>query len=432
MTEQPVIQLKNISLVHNLGKANEMAALTNINLEIYSGEYLIIFGPSGCGKSTLLYSMSGMETPTAGTVTVARQDFINMTPNQFVSIRRSWMGTIFQAYNLIPSLNVLDNVMLPQTFAGALHDIKRRKALELLENMKIGHLAKRFPTQLSGGQQQRVAIARALIFNPPILLADEPVGNLDSESAATVMKLLADLNEQGKKTIVLVTHEPYHLHYAHRVVYMKDGKIVRQAANPQRKPIAPITGRGGETSSGAFLPSLPHLSAEQLQIKALVQHLLHQFTLEEVERIEEGVGKRVEGQLDAAALLVYLDKPFEEGGAGLYKQRAREFSEKIERILSRSKLLKNVSSNTAEESDVDKKAREIRRHLLEDYSGVMGSSDQVQRLDRFVRLRLEGKINKEHFEKYLDAPLKSGGAGLDKRTVRKFSKTMEFLLAKYS
>src|SRR3989344_5124794 len=109
MTDQPVIQLKNISLVHKLGKANEMAALTNINLEIYSGEYLIIFGPSGCGKSTLLYSMSGMETPTAGTVTVARQDFINMTPNQFVSIRRSWMGTIFQAYNLIPSLNVLDN-----------------------------------------------------------------------------------------------------------------------------------------------------------------------------------------------------------------------------------------------------------------------------------------------------------------------------------
>lgn len=428
--DQAIIQLKDVSLVHNLGQSNEMTALKNINLEVYSGEYLVVFGPSGCGKSTLLYSMSGMEVPTKGEVVVAKQEFKTMSQDQFVSIRRSWMGTIFQAYNLIPSLNVLDNVILPQTFAGYSQGIRKRKATDLLEKMHIVHLAKRYPSQLSGGQQQRVAIARALIFNPPILLADEPVGNLDSESAALVMNLLAELNEKGQKTIILVTHEPYHLQYAHRIIYMKDGKIVREVRNTQKKQIMP----GGEETATLNILSrdFPYLSPNELQIKVLVQHLLHQFTPEEVVRIEEGIAKRLKGELNAEGLRSYFDKSLEEGGVGLYKQRAEEFVVHFEEILAKSKLVDVKNEDKGDTFDErSRQAQEIRKYLLSAYKGNFNSL-HIQRLERFIRLRLEQKIDQERFVKYLNISTRMGGAGLEKRTIRNLSRKLELLLVKYS
>ncbi len=239
----PLISLQMVSKTYGDDPLDyKMLVVKNIYLEIMEGEFVIIFGPSGSGKSTLLNLMAGLENPTAGRVLVRHHDVAQFNNEELATYHRLKMGMVFQNFNLIKSLNVWENVALPQTANGIRYALRRKRALRLLKLLRIDHYANRHPNELSGGEQQRVAIARALVNNPYFLLVDEPTGNLDSKSAEDVMNLISDLSYHGKHTIVLVTHNPNHLHYASRVVYVEDGKIVIEerrtpsGAQPSNEP----------------------------------------------------------------------------------------------------------------------------------------------------------------------------------------------------
>lgn len=200
--------------------------LRNIYLEIFEGEFVTIFGPSGSGKSTLLNLIAGLEKPTGGRVLVRRRDLSKFDSDELASFHRRKMGFVFQNFNLIKSLNVWENVALPQTASGVNYNERKRKAIKLLKLFHLDQYANRHPNELSGGEQQRVAIARALINDPFFLLVDEPTGNLDSKSAEDVMNILQEIHEKERHTIILVTHNPNQLKLATRIIYMEDGQVV--------------------------------------------------------------------------------------------------------------------------------------------------------------------------------------------------------------
>ncbi len=223
-TKTPIIKIENLSKFYGVGETLSKA-LDEVNLEIYSGEYIIFFGPSGCGKSTFLNCIAGIEIPTSGKVIIRGEDISKFSRKDIAKYRNKKIGIIFQSFNVLKSFNVIDNIALPQVFAGVAKKTRTKRAEHLLSMFGLSHLGKRIPTELSGGQQQRVAIARALVNNPWILIADEPTGNLDSKSSQEVMGLLEELNSKSKRTVVLVTHNPDHLKFANRVVHLADGKI---------------------------------------------------------------------------------------------------------------------------------------------------------------------------------------------------------------
>jgi putative ABC transport system ATP-binding protein len=223
----PIIEVSQLRVIYNKGKSNEVRSLDGVDVKIYPQEYIIIFGPSGCGKSTLLYGISGLQAPTYGDIVVSGKNLRTMTKKQMTTFHQTATGMVFQAFYLISTLTVLDNVCLPKVFIGENLKDRREKGMQLLKRFGIVEQADKFPSQLSGGQKQRVAIARALMNDPEIILADEPVGNLDSESAENVLEIFKEINEIDKKTLIMVTHNPEHLHYADRIIHMKDGKKER-------------------------------------------------------------------------------------------------------------------------------------------------------------------------------------------------------------
>jgi putative ABC transport system ATP-binding protein len=197
----------------------------NINLDIYKGEFVSIMGPSGSGKSTLLYLMGGLEKPTSGVVTIASRDLYKMNDSQESSLRRNSIGFVFQFYNLVPHLTIEDNILLPVLLNGGRKKNYRERMKHLLEIVGLTDKRKSYPTRLSGGQQQRVAIARALINDPKIILADEPVGNLDSKTGDDIMRLFKKINQVEGKTIIQVTHSRESAEYGNRIIYVCDGRI---------------------------------------------------------------------------------------------------------------------------------------------------------------------------------------------------------------
>lgn len=225
MARRPIIEVQNLVVKYDVGQENETTALVGIDLEIYAGEYVIIFGPSGCGKSTLLNCIAGLERITSGDIKIRGASLKTLTEDELSVHRRQRVGMIFQQFNVLRNMSVLDNVALPQLLAAQSLDKRRERAFRLLKLLNLDRHAHKRPTQLSGGQQQRVAIARSLVNNPWILLADEPTGNLDSKSAGEIMELVQLLNQKSRRTIIMVTHNPDHLVYADRVVYMVDGDI---------------------------------------------------------------------------------------------------------------------------------------------------------------------------------------------------------------
>jgi len=205
----------------------ETSALNKVNIDIKKGEFAAIMGPSGCGKSTLLNIIGLLDNPSEGSFIFNGTDVSQHSEKQRTQYRKGNIGFIFQGFNLIDELSVFENVELPLLYMGIGSGERKKKVNEVLERMNIAHRAKHFPQQLSGGQQQRVAIARAVVTNPPLLLADEPTGNLDSVNGTEVMELLSELNKEGT-TIVMVTHSPSDATYAHRVIHLFDGKIISE------------------------------------------------------------------------------------------------------------------------------------------------------------------------------------------------------------
>jgi len=231
MAKTPVIKATNLSKTFKLGKDNEVIALHSVNFEIFSGELICFFGPSGCGKSTLLSMLAGLQPPTSGEVVVRGKNLAMLKKKEISEYRRQKIGMVFQQFNLIISMTVLENIALPMAFGGMQRKRRMQRAEHLLDVVGLSEKKKSIPADLSGGQQQRVAIARSLINNPWIIMADEPTGNLDSKSADDVMKLLISLSRKSKRTVVLITHNPEYLQYADRVFRMKDGRIDKIEVN---------------------------------------------------------------------------------------------------------------------------------------------------------------------------------------------------------
>ncbi|HYR16342.1 MAG TPA: ABC transporter ATP-binding protein [Mycobacterium sp.] len=218
-----MITLEGITKVYLAGEV-EVAALKGISLHIPEGQFVAIMGPSGSGKSTLMNLIGCLDQPSSGRYILDGYDVSALTDDQLAWIRNRKIGFVFQSYNLIPRASAVHNVEMPLIYAGDSQQ-RRERAMAALESVGLLQRASHLPNELSGGQQQRVAVARALVTDPAILLADEPTGNLDSESSVEIMKLLRELNHQGR-TIVLITHEPDVAAFAQRVVRLRDGVIV--------------------------------------------------------------------------------------------------------------------------------------------------------------------------------------------------------------
>lgn len=233
MTHQPassIIQLRRVTKTYQTG-AKVFTALDGINLEIRQGEFTAIVGRSGSGKSTLINMITGIDEPTSGEVMVAATPIHELNQEQLAIWRGKNVGVVFQFFQLLPTLTIVENLMLPMDFCNTYPVRQRReRALHLLEKVGIVDQADKLPADLSGGQQQRAAIARALANNPQLLVADEPTGNLDSQTTDAVMRLFADLSAEGK-TVVMVTHERDLAHFFNCFITLVDGKIAANGAS---------------------------------------------------------------------------------------------------------------------------------------------------------------------------------------------------------
>lgn len=221
---ETVIETINLYKCYKLGNT-EVEILKDINLKINKGEFSSIMGPSGSGKSTLLYLLGGLDKPTRGNIKVKGREMSTMKDDEESKVRRCEIGFVFQFYNLIPNLNVEENIMLPILLDGKKMKNYRKKLNEILDIVGLTDRRNHTPRELSGGQQQRVAIARALINDPDIILADEPIGNLDSKTGTEVMKLLKEINLEKGKTIIQVTHSKESADYGSKIILVKDGKV---------------------------------------------------------------------------------------------------------------------------------------------------------------------------------------------------------------
>ncbi len=228
-SEQPVgrqvaIDVCNLQKYYRLGDET-VRALDGVSFQIYEGEFVAIVGTSGSGKSTLLNMLAGLEKPTKGEITIAGQRIERLKENQLVRFRRRKIGFIFQSFNLITTMNALENVAFPLAFRGMTKTAREKKANEMLERVGLLKHKLHKPSQMSGGQQQRVGVARALVVNPSIVFADEPTGNLDSTTTKEILELMRSVVSEQKKTLVMVTHDNNLAHVADRIIHIRDGKI---------------------------------------------------------------------------------------------------------------------------------------------------------------------------------------------------------------
>ena len=400
-----IISIKNLSVVYDKGAPAEVTALSDVALDIFPGEFVIVFGPSGCGKSTLLYAISGAERRmTDGELRIKGKNLRELKGEEMISFHRESVGMVFQAYNLIPTVNVFDNIILPLVFRGVSKEERIKKGKELTEKFKIGHLAKTRPSLLSGGQQQRVGIARALVNDTDIILADEPTGNLDSQSAFSAMDLFTDLNANNGKTIILVTHESQYLPYASRIIYMKDGKIVGDVKQQGRKVSHVISlsddkaGENKETIS--------------LNIERLINYLEINLSPEEKEIFEKEVKKFTARETTKEKFFEVLDAPVKDGGIGLYKQVAIRLAQELSNILELSAII-----HKSADRGIKKKTEYVFNWLFADYEGNL-SDRQTEIIKLAIGDRVKGILSLKEFQTKLDKPLTEDGAGLNDRTAR--------------
>ena len=221
-----LIELRNLSKTYDLGEV-QVKALRNVSLDMHEGEFVALIGPSGSGKSTLMNTLGCLDRPTSGSYRLAGEEVAGMRPDQLAQIRNRRIGFVFQNFNLLSRTTALDNVLTPLLYNRSLPRGERRKrAVKVLDQVGLGNRSHHRPNQLSGGQQQRVAIARALVNEPPILLCDEPTGNLDTRTSREIMAMFRDLNETAGLTVILVTHDLEIARKAKRALVLVDGEVV--------------------------------------------------------------------------------------------------------------------------------------------------------------------------------------------------------------
>ncbi|MDP2693141.1 MAG: ABC transporter ATP-binding protein [bacterium] len=457
MAVKPIITTKNLIVTYLAGKSNEVKALVDTSLEIYPGEFVIFFGPSGCGKSTLLYAIAGLDRNAVGSIKVFDKEITDAKDKVLEHHHQKTVGMIFQAFYLINSLPVIQNVMLPQIAINIPLKERKKKAMDLLKYFGVDSQADKLPTELSGGQQQRVAICRALVNDPDIILADEPVGNLDSKSAQDTLALIQKLNLVDKKTIILVTHDPSHLGIANRVFYMKDGRITDAKVNENPKVIDPSilpkekrkelnlleTGEAGREKekgkSGIELFAKTYakqgvVSGLLLEYKAkqIVLEALTDLSAEELERIEGKVKNLiVNGIEDHDGLLSLLDRDEDSGGLGMDKRTSVQLTRKIKDVVKEMQFIAYPVQNKIK--NIDKLTEQIRFYLLDTLDIKISKSQSVDVINRVIKERIYGYTDTKGVRAILDSALSVGGAALDRRDSRRLAKLLELiLLGRYS
>lgn len=224
-TKTAVISVRDLYKIYKLGD-ERVRALNGVSFDIHKGEFVAIVGTSGSGKSTLLNMLAGLEKPTRGEIVIAGEHIETYNEQELVRFRRDHIGFIFQAYNLMPTLNAIENTEFPLVFRGISPEVRRKAAIKTLKLVGLSRFMDHKPTEMSGGQQQRVGIARALVVNPEIIFADEPTGNLDSVTTGEVLKLMQGLVHDRKQTLVMVTHDNELASYADRIIRIKDGRKI--------------------------------------------------------------------------------------------------------------------------------------------------------------------------------------------------------------
>ncbi len=237
--KEPVIQVKKLYKIYRVGE-NKVRALNGVDLTIYRGEFCSIVGTSGSGKSTMLNMLAGLEKPTKGEIVIAGQHLEKMSENELVKFRREHVGFIFQSFNLLGTMDAVENVALPLMFRGVPKKERMEKAHKMLDLVGLSKHKDHRPNEMSGGQQQRVGVARALVLDPEIIFADEPTGNLDSNTSAEVMRLMQKVVRERNQTLVMVTHDNHLASFADRIFHIIDGKIVKIEDNRKNREEAGV------------------------------------------------------------------------------------------------------------------------------------------------------------------------------------------------
>ena len=230
-----IIQVKELSKIYKTGDV-ELRALNSVSFSVEPGEFVCVMGASGSGKSTMMNILGCLDVPTLGDYELDGVNTKNLSKNQLADIRNQKLGFVFQGYNLLPKIDAVENVELPLIYRGVSSSERRRAAIEALKKVGLAERLNHKPSEMSGGQQQRVAIARAIVGNAPIILADEPTGNLDTKTTVEIMNIFASLHEQGK-TIILVTHEPEISTWSQRVLRFRDGQVIADEAAPRKEDL---------------------------------------------------------------------------------------------------------------------------------------------------------------------------------------------------
>lgn len=423
----PLIKLEDVNLYYDRGKPSEVHALKNLSMEVERGDYVAFFGPSGCGKTTLLYLISGIDIGklTSGKVVINGKDITSFSAKELAIFRQIGIGIVFQQFNLIPSVTVAENVALPMAFLGISPSRRREEALKLLDRLAIKNLADRYPSELSGGQQQRVGIARALANNPPVIIADEPLGNLDSENANRALEFLRELNEKDKRTIVMVTHEAWSLRDAKKIFYMKDGEILKVERPQKKENIAK------SVSSFLYSNMHPGISSAQLMAKALANMFMRGYTAEEIKRFEFFLGQRLAGKIDSEIFEKILDRPFKEGGVGLWRGKAKKINKSIADLMAERKTAEDIYAELEKnpETPLFEETRRLRQWLVSEYKGKVSDLQKIQ-LDEAISERLRGIITPENFRLILNLSKTKSGIGLSMRTATTISEKLEAILQK--
>ena len=429
---KPLIVCRDLTITYNKGKSNEFKALQHVNTDIYEGEYIILFGPSGCGKSTLMYAIQGSLPPGDGTLLIRGDDIYSYPPQERVYFQRYIMGIIFQSFNLIGSLSVLDNVALPMIFCDANKATRERRAQMLLDRFGVGHVSHKIPTMLSGGQQQRVSVARSMVNDPQILLADEPTGNLDSTSTQQVMDKIDEINTFDKRTIIMVSHNAAHLSYAHRVYYLKDGFIVREVVNPQRKQIKPV--KEGETivtELEQLARLFPYDSVDTLRVKSLTNFLTQDYSFDQLVRLEKAINLLIKGMIHKKLFIDALVKEYDEGGVGVDRKTAEHMADVSVALVQQSVDVKRFRSDN--ESDAaffsqHRFAERVREYLLERHRVPLTKAMEAN-LTTMIADRLAGVHGEHEFHLQLSRPIRDGGLGLNEKMSDDMARYMEKLIA---
>jgi putative ABC transport system ATP-binding protein len=420
-----VIEMEKVNLWYNKEKGTEVHALKDISLSIKQGEYVAFFGPSGCGKTSMLYAISGIDRYQSGSVKINEVDLTKRSNEELSVCRQTDMGIVFQQFNLIASLTVLQNVTLPMMFLGKTLQEANQEGLRLLARLDLTSYANRFPFELSGGQQQRVGIARALANNPPIIIADEPLGNLDSVSAKNVLAFLKELNEKDGRTIIMVTHEAWSLKDVEKVFYMKDGAVV-ETEDQSEETIA-------ESLSKKLYRQLSKAEGEGKEVSVpatvLSHFLMRGYSPEEIERFENFLQERMTGVINAEQFRIEIDKPFKEGGVGFWKQKAKRVSDYIDEVIAERHDIEAIFAMIEKggELSMQDEVQKIEEWLCKEYKGKLSNPQRIQLLECITK-RIKGITSAEQFRTTLRDSKRKGGVGLSFRASQLFGERIELLL----